>query len=375
MIDLAWKSLLHDRTRFAITVAGVAFSVTLVLVQVGLFAGMLGNATVTIEKANADLWVTPRNAPNVDFASAFPETYVTRVRSVPGVRRADNLIVDFKQVALPTGAQEGSLVYALEDYAAWNLPWDVAEGDPRDLRRGAYIVIDGSAAKRWGRFDVGDYREVNGRRLKVIGRTREALSFTTTPISFMDFRLAQELSNGSLAERTNYILVALEPGADADAIRDEIRRRLPHNDVHTKAEWAVLSRAYWVDSTGIGLSMYFTVFLGCLVGVVVVAQTLYASTMEHVREFGMVKAIGGTNRHIYAIIARQASIAALVGFAFGLVPTFALDPVVRAIGLKLVIEPPLVAAVFTGTLAFCLGAAAVSFRKVASIDPALVFRG
>ena len=95
MVDLATKNLLHDKLRFLITVAGVAFAVTLVFVQVGLFLGLLDNASITIDHIDADLWVTSRNTPNVDFAHAFPETAVQRVRSMPGVERADNLIVWF----------------------------------------------------------------------------------------------------------------------------------------------------------------------------------------------------------------------------------------------------------------------------------------
>src|SRR5580692_6305144 len=101
MVDLARKILLHDKFRFLITVSGVGFAVALVFVQVGLFRGLLANASVTIDRAEADLWVTARNAPNVDLASAFPETYVQRVRSVPGVARADNLIVWVVRVTQP----------------------------------------------------------------------------------------------------------------------------------------------------------------------------------------------------------------------------------------------------------------------------------
>ena len=85
MVSLARRNLFHDRLRFAITVSGVAFAVTLVLVQVGLFMGLLGKATVTIENANADIWVTSKGTPNVDFAHTFPETLVLRVRGVEGV--------------------------------------------------------------------------------------------------------------------------------------------------------------------------------------------------------------------------------------------------------------------------------------------------
>jgi putative ABC transport system permease protein len=120
--------------------------------------------------------------------------------------------------------------------------------------------------------------------------------------------------------------------------------------------------------------MYLTVFLGCLVGVVVVAQTLYTSTMEHIKEFGTVKAIGGGNGDIYRILGTQASIAAVIGFALGCALAALLAPAMASIGLKLIVPGNLSAAVFAGTLVLCLGSAFVSFRKVASIDPALVFR-
>jgi putative ABC transport system permease protein len=374
MVHLALKNLLHDRMRSAMTLAGVAFAVTLVFVQVGLFLGLLHNASVTIENLSADLWITSRNTPNVDFAHAFPETRVQRVRSVPGVERADNLAVAFLNVALPDGAEEGLLVYGLEDFARWNIPWKVEGGAVEDLRRGDYMMLDASAERRYGPFAVGDYREVSGRRLKIIGRTHEALSFTTTPIGFMDIRLAQSLAGSRLDQKVTYILVRLAAGADPVTIKAEIQRRLPFNDVYTRQQWSDRSRGYWVSSTGIGLNMYITVFLGCLVGVVVVAQTLYTSTLEHLREFGTVKAIGGSNRDIYAILGTQAAIAAVVGFLLGAGNALLLAPVMASIRLRLILPPGLWLAIFAGTFLLCLFASLVSFRKVAKIDPALVFR-
>jgi putative ABC transport system permease protein len=373
MVSLARKNLLHDRLRFAITVAGVAFAVTLVLVQVGLFMGLLSKATTTIEHASADVWVTSRNTPNVDFAHTFPETSVLRVRGIPGVARADNLIINFMNLQLPTGAEEGTLVYALEDFAAWQLPWAVAEGDAADLRRGDYVLMDRSAVRRFGPFQVGEYREILRRRFKIIGTTLGAASFTTAPITFMDYRRAQEL-NELLRGKTTYILVKLAPGADRAAVRAEIRRRLPYNDVFTKEEWAARSRRYWVVSTGLGMNMGVTVFLGVLVGIVIVGQTLYTSAVEHVKEFGTVKAIGGSNADIYLILGEQALIAAVVGFGLGGLISLGMRPVMAQLGLNVLLTPGFTATVFAGTVLMCLGAAGFSFRRVAGIDPALVFR-
>ena len=374
MVDLGLKTLLHDKVRFLITVSGVAFAVTLVLVQVGLFVGLLDNSTITIRKLDADLWITSKNSPNLDFVHQFPESNLYRARAVPGVAHADNLILSFMQVALPTGAEETAIVYAMEDFSKWGIPWQITAGRVDDLKRGSFVMFDESAAKRFGPFAVGDYREVNGRRLKVVGTSREAKSFTTTPLAFMDFRRAQELQPELLSGKTSYIVVKLAPGADVQTVRAELGRRLPYNDVFTSAAWAERSRGYWIENTGIGFNAFLTVFLGCLVGVVVVAQTLYTSTMEHLKEFGTVKAIGGSNLDIYRMLGKQATVAAVLGFVLGYVPAQMLKPVIASAGLKLIIAPQVTAIVLVGTVLLCLVSALVSFRKVASIDPALVFR-
>ena len=373
MVSLARKNLFHDRLRFLITVAGVAFAVTLVLVQVGLFMGLLNKATVTIENCSADVWVTSKETPNVDFAHTFPETAVLRVRGVPGVERADNLIIQFMNIQLPNGAEEGGLVYALEDFRAWNLPWKVDEGNVEDLKRGAYVLLDRSAERRYGPFAVGEYREMLGRRFKIIGTTSEAQSFTTAPVIFMDYKNAQEQLQ-TLQGKAHYVLVKLAPGADRTAVMEEIRRRLPYNDVHTKEDWARRSRRYWVVSTGLGMNMGVTVFLGVLVGIVVVAQTLYTSAVEHVKEFGTVKAIGGSNWDIYRILGEQALIAAVIGFGLGGLMSLGMRPLMARLYLNVLISPRFAVAVFVGTVLMCLGAAMLSFRRVANIDPALVFR-
>ena len=111
------------------------------------------------------------------------------MRSIPGVARADNLIVAFMNFSLPNGATEGALVYAMENFERWSFPWKVEKGALSDLRRGRFVFLDDSAVKRMGAFDTGDYREVADRRLEIIGRTQEAKSFTTNPLAFMDYDL------------------------------------------------------------------------------------------------------------------------------------------------------------------------------------------
>jgi len=374
MIDLARKILFHDKLRFLITVCGVGFSVALVLVQTGLFLGLLDNASVTIDNLDAEVWVAARNTPNIDFARTLPDTLVNRVRSVDGVQRADNLIVWFIRMALPNGVHEGVEMYAMERFKEWGMPWDVAEGDLTDLRRGRYVMLDDSATKRCGTFAVGDYREFIGRRMKIIGRTRGALSFTTAPVAFTDLREMQALTP-ELGGQTTYIVVKLKPGADKPAVMAEIRRRLPYTDVHTREEWSSMSKTYWVTSTGLGLNLASTILLGCVVAIIIVAQTLYSSTMEHLKEFGTIKAIGAGNAHIYGILGRQATIAAVGGYAIGAALTLLLRAASADSEMKLILFPQVWTVTLAGTFLFCLAASILSFRQVANLDPAMVFRG
>jgi hypothetical protein len=228
MVSLARKNLLHDRLRFAITVAGVAFAVTLVLVQVGLFMGLLAKATVTIEHATADIWVTSKNTPNVDFAHTFPETAALRVRGVPGVERADNLIVQFMNIQLPNGAEEGCLVYALEDFRRWNLP--NVQGETWPTSSVAGTPVDRSRSGASDRCDRAPRGSPS--RFKIIGLTGEACRSATID----DPRLGRARSGADPAGAGPPTYSGGGPSA-CEAVAAGIRRRRA-NGVPTREEWA-----------------------------------------------------------------------------------------------------------------------------------------
>ena len=231
------------------------------------------------------------------------------------------------------------MVYGLEDFVRWRLPWPVEEGDPRDLTRGKYVILDDSARKRFGAFAVGDYREFYGRRLKIIGRIARGAVVHHQPDRVHGLPGRPVDGPAGAAERATYILVKLAPGADAE-------RSVPRSAAvcrTTTSGPAPSGRHVRAPTgptrTGLGLNMLMTVFLGCVVGVSVVAQTLYTSTIEHLKEFATVKAIGGRNADIYVMIAKQAAIAAVVGFALGAAMAYALRPAMAAVDLKLDVTP------------------------------------
>jgi putative ABC transport system permease protein len=132
---------------------------------------------------------------------------------------------------------------------------------------------------------------------------------------------------------------------------------------------------YWMFGTGAGVSVLIAAALGLLVGVVVVAQTIYSSTVDHIREYGTLKAMGATNGYLYRVITEQAAISALAGYGAAIAIAIVVSRGSLQGTTAIIIEWPLALGLFAITLLMCLAASFVSINKVTKLDPALVFRG
>ena len=180
----------------------------------------------------------------------------------------------------------------------------------------------------------------------------------------------------SCAGRTTFIVVRLEPGADVAAVQREIRRRLPYNDVYRQAEWAARSRGYWIESTGLGLTLFLTVTLGALVGVVIVAPDALRLDDRAPGRVWHGEGIGRRQSDSLCDRRRAGVVRGGPGLRSGPGPGVRAGArCSRRFDMKMIVSPTLAALVFVGTQALCVGAASLSFRKVASLDPAIVFRG
>src|SRR5207249_5426543 len=227
---------------------------------------------------------------------------------------------------------------------------------------------------RLGSIAVGDYREISGRRLKIVGISREAKSLTTAPINFVSYTNARELDGYVQPDETVFILVKVVPGFDPHDVAAEIRQTVDHVDVYTKAEYSWKTKKYWTFETGMGFGFLLTALMAFAVGIVVVGQTIYSSTIEHLKEFGTLKAIGAENQHIYQIIFAQAFVSAMIGFAVGMGFTSLTRGMYTQIGLALLLPPPIIAGVLGATLLMCFLAGFISVWKAMQAPPAEVFR-
>jgi putative ABC transport system permease protein len=374
MPPLAQRNLLHDKVRLTVTLTGIVFAVVLIVVELGLFVGFTVTTSSIIDKSKVDFWIVSRHTPYIEQGAPFSERKLYQVLATPGVASADKYVVRFAEWKTHEGAEESVQIVGLNPYNGVGGPWNVVEGNVQDLKTPDAVIIDELYKKKLGVTHIGEIFEINGRRAKVVGFTRGIRAFTTTPYTFTSFKNAQGYANLQ-EDQTFFILVKAAPGTDLKELQRALESRLRDVDVLPTAKFSSMTRIYWMFTTGAGVAVLIAALLGLVVGVVVVAQTIYATTMDHIREYGTLKAMGAPNIYIYRVIMAQAGISAGVGYALAMIVSFFVVRASQSGGAAILLPLPMAIGIFFLTVLMCIGAAVISINKVTSLDPALVFRG
>jgi putative ABC transport system permease protein len=374
MSDLAWRNLVHDKVRLTVTLTGIVFAVVLIVVELGLFVGFTTTTSGLIDESRADLWVTAARVGYVEVGVPFSERKLYTVLATPGVKHATKYIARFTQWKRPDGRQESVQVIGVDPDQPLGGPWHLTQGSRESLKEADNIVIDEIYKQKLGVDRLNQTVEINGRRARVVGFTRGIRSFTTSPYVFTGFKSAQNYT-GLASDQTLFLLVKVADGEDVETVRRRLADRLPDSDVHTTADFSGMTRRYWMFTTGAGIAVLLAAALGLVVGVVVVAQTIYATTMDHLKEYGTLKAMGATNRYLYRVIMQQAVASAVVGYALAMIVSYFVVKGSQSGGAAIMVPAGMVVGMFFLTVVMCVSAALVSINKVTRLDPALVFKG
>lgn len=374
MTTLAWKNLFHDKVRLAVTLTGIVFALVLIIVQFGLFLGFLDTTANVVVRSGVDLWLTAPGVPHVNGAAAFPEKRRYKALAVDGVERVERFALQFSQWKLPAGSQESVQVTGFDLDGGMGGPWNIIAGSIEDLRGEDTIIVDQLYLEKLGVKGVGDSIEINQRRARIVGLTQGIRSFTTSPYVYTSFKNGQ---NYTLLkeDETYFLLVKAKPGVDLQKLKADLRTAIPDVDVFTNDEMRDRTQSYWLFTTGAGVTTLMGAVLGLLVGIVVVAQTIYSATVDHIREFGTLKAMGARNSYIYRIIIEQALISATMGYSLALVAGWFVAKSSETGSAAILLPPEMAVGLFFLALAMCIVASVISIRKATSIDPAMVFKG
>ena len=371
VFTLASRNLFQDRLRFIASLMGIVFSVVLVMVQMGLYFGFGRMLTTMIDHASTDLWIVSSGAKYFEDLSLVDTGLRDRLLAIDGVAEVIPVVAGFSAWSLPDGAMIPVFVVGSDSTAGGLSPWNVVEGSAQSLTVPGTVAIDRSYYDRLGVSGVGATTLLRGMPVKVGAITDGIRSFATTPYVFSDLSGARAYI-GLPASFTSHFLVRLKPEADIDRVRRNILSSISAIQAFTPDQFREQSRSFWLFGTGAGAALVAGALLALIVGTIIVAQTLYSSTKDHIYEFATLRAMGASNGYIYKVIICQALFSAIIGFAFAALIGTAVVHFTAKSALQVVITPNLMIELFVLTVVMCIASALASIVRVVRVDPAIV---
>lgn len=369
---LAYRNLFHDPLSLAVTLVGIVFSVVLLAFQTGIYLGIERTIAAVLDKTTGELWVVPIGTKSVDDPTFLPGREKYAVLSDPRVDGVETLMMGFSRWRKQNGGATTVLLVGSDWKNGGLKPWNVIEGSVEALMAPKGVAVDKTYFNDLDVSALGDPAEINGRTVEVKAVTKGIRSFTTMPYVFTSYARAQEMLRGT-KDQSSYTLIRLRSGSNVEEVRQDLQARLKDVEVLTRGEFRHRSIQYWLFHTAAGSGLIAGVALALIVGIVIVAQTLYASTKDHINEFATLRALGASSNYIIQVILLQALLSGLAGYLLGMALTLAIFAAAKGSSLNVVMTPGLAGLLFIVTLGMCALAAISAIVKVTRIDPASVF--
>ena len=383
MLRLAFRNLFQSKARLVISVGGVALALMLILALDAIVTGVEARVTAYIDNSEADLFVSQKDVRNMHMASSsLPENVVDEVKRVPGVQSASPVlyvtnVVEAEReqglvyvIGLPTNTSGEAAAPETAETAVSTVggPWKVLEG--KALPSEGEVIVDRGVAERLG-VELGSEVKVLGRPLKIAGLSGETASLTNSIafISIDDFRAALGTSGV-----VSFVLVKVQPGEDAERLTQRIEAQVAGVSAQTTEEFARQERVVIRDmSTDLVTIMNM---IGLVIGLSVMALTVYTATLSRLAEYGVLKAVGARNGHLYRAVLAQTLYSIGFGLALGVGFTLLLSLVAPNLGsnLYLQVSGESLVKVAVASLVIAGLSAALPVRQIVGIDPAIVFR-
>ncbi|CAG0996305.1 hypothetical protein BURK2_02697 [Burkholderiales bacterium] len=382
MLNVALKMLFSDRLKYFGLVAGIAFATMLIVQQASILVGFTKQTGSFIrDTAQADLWLMD---PQVRFAQdpvPLRDTALQMARGVPGVLWAAPLYQGFQRAKLPDGTRVTMILIGLDDATLTGGPPLMVEGALADLRRDKAVLIDAGTAeqklmmKRGGKraLAVGDRVSIGDHDAVVAGSYRARSSFFWEPVVYTTYSRALKFAPEE-RNMLSFVMIKVAPGADRAAVQRELAARTGLA-VRDGDEFATLTAEYILKATGILINFGMAVALGILIGSLVAGQTFYNFTLDNLRHYGALKAMGVSNARLTAMVLLQAAVVAVLGYAIGAGLGAVMGLGMAESGLAFSMPWQVPAFALGAIVSVCALAAWLSLRRVYRLEPAIVFKG
>jgi putative ABC transport system permease protein len=375
---IALQMLMADRAKYFGLIFAFAFSTFLLENQVSIFSGIMKRTgSQILDVTDADVWVMDPYTEYFEQTKALKDTDLTRVRGVQGVEFAVRLFKGNPTAKTAAGKFASTFTLGVDDSTMIGLPGKVLMGNKQDLKLANSLLIDKAGYQLLypgEPLELGRRLELNDQEATIVGITDAEAPFVSFPVIHARYSEAVNFQ-GRERNQLSYVLVRAVEGVAAV----EIARRIEAETglkARTTQEFAWDCVVYYLKNTGIPVNFGITIAVALIVGLAVSGQTFYMFTVENMKQFGALKAIGVTNMRLVAMVLLQALVAGALGYALGTAMAavfFELTATQTATrGIVLLWE----AAVGVGVLMAVVVAvvATLSVRKVLVLEPASVFR-
>jgi putative ABC transport system permease protein len=318
---VALRMLTGDKAKYLGIVFGVTFAALLMGQQLSIFCGLMRNTTSQIRDVEgADLWVMDPNIQFVDDIKPMSENDLYRVRGVPGVKWAVRLYKGMARARLSDGNFQQMIVLGLDDATLVGAPRPdrILAGDLADLRRPDALFIDEFGWRYlFGAepFAPGKTLEMNDKRAVIVGLCKCNPTFQTFPILYCTYSQAVKFIPQE-RKTLSFVLAKVDDGADPAAVCAAVKDRTGLQ-ARTNEEFFWTTIGYYMERTGIPINFGITVMLGFVVGCAIAGQTFYLFTIENLKQFGALKAMGVSNFRIARMILLQGLVVGVIGYGLG----------------------------------------------------------
>jgi putative ABC transport system permease protein len=376
---VALKMLTGDRAKYFGLVFAIAFCAFLLEHQTSIFAGILKRTGSQIfDVSDAEIWVMDPKTEYFEQTKALKDTDLTRVRGVEGVQWAVKLYKGTPVARTLSGKFAVSFCLGLDDATLTGAPRKMLLGSWERLREPDSVVIDhaGYVLLFPGEpLALGRILELNDHKVTVVGISEASAPFASWPVIHTRYSQAVNFV-GRERTQLSYVLARPGPGVDAKSLARRIESQTGLR-ARTSEEFQWDCVSYYLRNTGIPINFGLTIAIALVVGTVVAGQTFYLFTIENLKQFGALKAIGITNRRLAGMVLLQAFTVGLIGFGLGTGMAAAFFAVtlrqLATRGIILMWQNVLITA--GCILLVVVIASLLSIRRVVVLEPAAVFRG
>ncbi len=376
MFTIALRMLFGDRTKYLTLVLSLAFAAMLMNQQGAIFLGLLNQATGPLQNVNQpDLWVTDPETQWVAEYRPLSDQTLARIRSVAGVAWAEPFFNGYAVTELPDGPFKRVQILGLARSTLVGRPPEVVKGRIEDLWIPDAIMVEESSAAKLGGVDVGDVIKINDRRAVIVGICRARLGFESNAIIYTTFDNALSYSPTG-RENISYVLVKVKDEASLTDVQARINA-LRDVAAFTRQEFKDRSIEFIIVATGIGVNFGITIALGFVVGLLLSASVFYQFTIENLRHFAVLKAMGAGPGRLTLMVLLQALVVGVIGYGVGVGGAGAFTLVADAIQSELSALFPwqLMLGSFIATLLTIALGSVLSLRRVLRVSPGMVFGG